>query len=231
MLFPLLNIIIENIDKKIHFLYVFVGCICCFGLNAISNGHLYINQLFNWIIIYFLISYLSKYSGFFNTCKKQNIICLLTGTLGFLITILLTNFAGLKISFLNDKTLHWVSNSNPFTLLICLSVFSIALNKSFSSSTVNFISSTSLFVYLIHENVIFSTIYRPQIWNEIMKSYGSVNVVLLVLIFAVALFACSFIFAVIYKFSLGFLTKKSAECVFNLCRKVLNNQNENNSNG
>lgn len=230
LLFPLLNIVVEHINKRTHFLYVFIGCFCCFGLNAISNGHLYINQLFNWIIIYFLIAYLKKHGDFFNACKKPNVVCLMIGVFGFLIAVLLTNYIGLKISFFNDKTLHWVSNSNPFILLMSLSLLSIAVNNSFSSSMVNFISSTSLFIYLAHENVIFSIVYRPQIWNKIMASFGSVNIVLLVLAFAFALFICSFIFAITYKLSLGFLTKKSADCIFTLCRRALNNRYENISN-
>ena len=54
--------------------------------------------------------------------------------------------------------------SNPFTFLIALGSFGVALSKDYSNKVVNYISGLSLFIYLIHENLLVRSIVRPKMW-------------------------------------------------------------------
>lgn len=80
---------------------------------------------------------------------------------------------------------------------------------------INDISKYSLLIYVIHENLIVRTYYRPEIWRYIYNKYGYEHILLLVLIQVLGIFIVSLILSILYK---RYIEKR----VYFICNKVVN---------
>ena len=99
----------------------------------------------------------------------------------------------------SSKVLRWNVNCCPFYIMIAVGGLILSLQVKFTSSQINYISSLSLFVYLIHENQLFRTYIRPIIWQFIFEHFGYSQVVLWVLVFSGVLFSLSIVASSVYK--------------------------------
>lgn len=134
--------------------------------------------------------------------------------------ILATNLLGFKIGFFEHNALHWARNNNPLIILAAFSLFNLVRTKTFYSKFVNYISSLTLFIYLIHEGEIVRKYFRPWIWLKIHESFGYSHLVLETLIFSVALFAVTTLLASFYKVTLFHLAKCASKAIYNAVRKI-----------
>lgn len=177
LLFPMLNGIIRRMNQVQLFrctvclmvLYIFLG-----GM----TGRFFATDLTLWVAIYFVVAYIQKYLKKVADDKRINSKMLLFNTVCFVGAILLTEFAGLHISFLSEKMTLWLKNGNPFEIFMALAVFNIARNVHFRSKTINCLSGCSLLIYLIHGNIILKTHVRPAMWEYVYKNYGYSHVIL-----------------------------------------------------
>ena len=104
----------------------------------------------NFVLIYVVINYLKKNS--FSLPLKQSVFLFF---LSYIITVL-----GSMMGFSN-----W-SYNNPITIVQAFSVFSIFLNIKIPQSTaINWISSCTFGVFLIHTSVYFSSLFYGQLFK------------------------------------------------------------------
>lgn len=194
-----LNWIIEKLTQK----QLLSSCIIMgslyFGLNYVMGGGLlFATHMVTFIVIYFVVAYVKLYMPDFCQSVWKNITVFLIGIFSMCILTLFTNYLGLHINIFADKVTHWGGNS-PFLLMIAISLFNLFNKIDFRNKWINEISGLSLLVYIIHENLLFRTYVRPQIWTYIYHSFGYENVVLWDLLYAGALFVLSILAATIYK--------------------------------
>jgi predicted MFS family arabinose efflux permease len=79
-----------------------------------------------------------------------------------------------------------------------------------------------MLVYILHENVILRSYYRPFLLNWAYQTFGYSQVVLLMLALAVAIFVGTLIVAIIYDKTIRRFVKKLSEAVHTLCSCIWN---------
>lgn len=205
---PLLNLVIRNVSQKRHLRIAFGLVIAYLGIAIAKSDLLFCTKLVIWIAIYFAITYLKIYSPKLIDRKKTNIMLCLIGGVGSVALLLITNFAGLHIDILSDKLQHWAINNNPFILLLVFGIFNLVRQKVFTSKAINYIASMSLWIYLIHENIIIRSIYRPIVWGWLYQNIEWGYPYLAIALFSAGLFAASLLVSIIYSMTINKATDK-----------------------
>lgn len=131
--------------------------------------------------------------------------------------------------------LRWSLLVNPIITVMTLSLFFIfkeTNNKIVYHGTVkiviSLISSLSLLIYVIHQNILIANYVKPQIWSVLHRVFGYQYLVGLSLVFTVASFIISFFISVLYKKwgmeivhkNILFIEKKAEGIITNLFRKL-----------
>lgn len=200
LIHPLLNIIIKEVNQKQLFYINF----SMFGLYSVIGSifleSYFYTQLIGFIEIYFIVAYVKLYMKNFTLDKKKNILILIISSISYFLLIALTNILGLHISLLSDKMLHWCYFYNPFILAISISLFNLFKNFDFSNKFINYLSSLSLYVYIIHTNNLYVRYTFLQSYSYILKTFSFKKILLIVLIYGVCLFSISYVLAVVYNF-------------------------------
>lgn len=194
-----LNEIISKRTQKELLTIILIALFLYFVLNYINYGLFFTSPLIEFSVIYLTIAYIKLYMKEFSKNLKGNYILFLFAILGIPILILITNFLGLNIEFFKDKLQYWNRNNSIFLLLTAVTLFNIFNSKKFINNKINYISSLSLLVYIIHENILIRTYVRPTIWIYIHEKIGYKNIIVIDLLYSVILFVISIIIAAIYK--------------------------------
>ena len=144
------------------------------------------------------------------------------GFFGNVCMVLVANILGYIFPSMSNGLLVGAGNANIFNLLIAFSSLNLGIQMKFSSKFINYISSLSLLVYVIHENIIFREDCRPKIWQWIYDNLGYNNILLWTLIYIIILFVFSLIIAMFYKFILEKPIHFLSDCLYKLFMKIVN---------
>ena len=169
---PYLNRLISAMTQKEHLKMISVLTVLYIGFNFIESRFFFPNMLLLWISVYLILAYIKRYCIELYSNTKVNGILLLCGAAGAVGIVILTDLLGLKIAVLSDQLLRWVSNFNPFLILIAIAAFGLARNNHLKNKTVNQIAKCSMLIYIIHENILLRTYTRPYLWHCIFNRYG-----------------------------------------------------------
>ena len=193
-----LNRLIEAMDKMEH-LNIVLGCVFLYGILEIvvSSDYRYCDLL-GFFTIYLLVGYIKKY----NRKEYDWSRIFATAFVALLIEIIVTNYCGTIFDAFSDKVLRWCRFNNIVIIVIAISLLFIALRFSFYSKSLNYASSMSLLIYLIHENDLLSMYIKPAIWKVICENLNNSYLAFYTLVFAIILFLVSGLIAVIYKKSI-----------------------------
>lgn len=83
----------------------------------------------------------------------------------------------------------------------------------------NYISKLSLLIYIIHENIILRTYYRPILMNYVYENYGYDKVVLWVLALTVIIFLGGMVCAILYERILQKVVLKCSNAIYSFIRE------------
>ena len=220
-IYPWLNKMIALTNQKQLLKIVLFSSSLWIVANYIIDSLFFVSALILWITIYFLVAYLKLYCGRLMVNIKFGIMLLLIGILGYIAQVLVTNYVGLYlISAFSDKVLRWNNNHCPFYLMIALGSIIIALQATYRSKIINYISGLSMFVYLFHENYLFRCYTRPAIWQYLYINYGYAHVIMLDIAFAVVLFFLSLVVSAIYKETLYRFVVKVSNNLYLILTKI-----------
>ena len=211
---------IKKMDRKTHFRFSSVTMFLYFGLGFVKRDLFFPSSLILWIAIYFTIAYAKIYMLDLINDNKFNWILLMFGSLGNVGIYLLTNILGLRIPFFYDELLRWCTNSNPFLLLMSFSIINFARNIHFRSRIINYISKLSLLIYIIHDNLILRTFYRPILINYIYQHYGYDHIFMWILVLSFFIFVFTVFFALLYQNTLQKLILKVSDLIFDKIKRV-----------
>lgn len=195
----ILNKLIGAMDRK-QYLNLVLGSVLIYGVLEIivSSTYRYCD-LIGFFMIYLLSGYIKIYM---NKQFNWNKIVLFSSTI-LLIEILMINYFGTAFTIFSDKVLKLCRFNNIIIIMLAVSLLFIALRHKYYSKWLNYISSMSLLIYVIHENHLMSTYVKPIVWEFIFEHFNNSYISLYTIIFAIILFSISTIFAIIYKNSLG----------------------------
>lgn len=214
-----LNNIIYAMTKRELLFCALVMFILYQGINYIHYGHFFTSPLMEFIAIYFEVAYIKLYLIKNSKNKKNNILIFLLAISIIPILILLTNFLGLYISFFDGRLQDYGGNHSPFILITVICLFNIFKELKFYNKTINFISSMSLLIYIIHENYFVRKYLRPNIWIYFHKNYGYNNVLIIDLLISIFIFLMSIVISILYK---KYLQSKLYSIIDFLCNFILN---------
>ena len=217
---PLLNKLIYRMSQKALFRAAFALSFLYIGMDTIKGDWFFPSALILWVAIYFVMAYMQFYMKKFSESVKANVIMLVVNAFFFIALILVTDFLGLHISFFNDKTLHWASNCNMFLILMTIAMFNLARHQHFKNRAINYVSKLSLLIYIIHENLILRTYFRPRIWEYVYTHYGYSHVVGWSLLIALGIFLFGVAAAAIYERSLQRAVTKFSNWLYDELRRI-----------
>lgn len=217
---PFLNNLIGRLERRELLKACLVFCAVYFGICNVAASFYYYTELVLFIALYFVVSYIRLYAPQAAENVRLNLFVFAVSTVLLFLLIFLTNALGFKSSFFERNALHWARNNNPLMILAAFSLFNLCRSKAFYSRAVNYVSSLTLFIYLIHEGLIVRECVRPRIWLELHSRFGYSHIAVLTLAFALCLFAASTAAAAVYKETLSCLTKKAAQTAEQLARNI-----------
>ena len=226
---PFLNMVIEKMSQRQLFRTAFWGVLLyiIIPFSTRITNHLFkasasffSSQLVFWIVLYFVIAYIKKYAPNFTGNRLYNLLLIVFGFIGNYGIIILTNIIGLKYyALLNTALQIWNQYYNPFLIMMVIGAFNVANNFHFESKIINYISSLSLYIYIIHENIMLRWFYRPAMWQYIYTNYGYAHILRWVFILVVIIFAFGLISSILYKQSVH---KAVVRCCERLYPKISN---------
>lgn len=208
-----LNKIIYSMGQKELLKACVILSLLYIAANNISVGTFQGTALIVWIAIYFDMAYMKIYLKKYTESKAVNYGCIMFGWMGNLVLMLLTNCLGLHFLPLYNQLEHWSRASNPFLIITAVGLLNLANSTDFKNKMINGISSLSLLVYVIHENIMLRR-YRGKILMNIYYTYGFNYILARVSALAVVIFIISAMFAVIYKASIQKITKRAVDKLY-----------------
>ena len=217
---PIYNQVIKNLTQKQLLVFCLCGGGLYFGIGTIKAKMLFASPLVIYSILYFMVAYAKNYMGSFNSNLRLNVSIGLTSFICLLVMLIGIELLGLKSNYFYDKIMFFAKNQSIFIVLIAFSLFNIFRHYQWRSKVVNIIASTSLVVYITHENLLFKELLRPYVFTYIHDTYGYSHIVFWVLFSAFCLFICSVILSLLYKCSVQKLTKLFSSYVCSLLVRV-----------
>lgn len=196
LIHPYLNQIIKSLDQKNHF-KICLFIITVYGVFSLLNATPVYSLFLGFICIYFLVAYMSLYCEKLMNNKKINIFVFVASCFLFICAVFVKNFLSEKNKFF-DIIPKFSFMLSIILLPIFFSLFNLALNTSFKSRFINYLSSCSLFVYCIHENYIVRKYLRTKYYAVLIDRFGE-NYLIYALILFVIVVIGSFIAAAVYK--------------------------------
>lgn len=217
---PILNKLINCLDKTTLFRLssaMFV-LYCCFAF--IKTDVFFVSPIILWITVYFVTAYIQLYMGNFAGSLKKNIVLLILGIVGFVGFAAVVDILGLHIPFLKERMLYWVSIKNPFLLAVTIALFNMVRKIHFKSALINYISGLAMLIYIIHENIILRTYFRPYMVIYVYKTYGYNNIIFWVLVMAAFVFLFSVLCSIVYDKTLRRLVKAISDFLYSVLKKI-----------
>ena len=210
-LHPYLNRLIAAMTQKEHLKMISVLTVLYIGFNFIKGRFFFPNMLLLWSSVYLILAYIKRYCIGVYSSAKVNGILLLCGAAGAVGIVVLTDLLGLKIAALSDQLLRWVSNFNPFLILIAITAFGLARKNHFKNKNVNHIAKCAMLIYIIHENILLRTYVRPYLWHCIFDRYGYAHILLWVFLYSAGWLLAALALSLLYEKSIQKLTARVSE--------------------
>ena len=211
---PLLNIIIHNTTKQAFLISVLISsvmyCIVDFVLPGTS---FYFNSFIGFVVIYFIVAYVKLNLKSFWGNKKENLLLCACSFFLLLLEIAGSNFLELRISGLNHLTGHWRTFTNPLIIVCAITLFNLFRMLRIDSRIINYISSCSMLIYIIHENWLFREYVRTDYFGWVYYRFTYNQLLLWCFLLALISFVASLTIAILYK---SFLQK----LIYRLCDRI-----------
>ena len=185
----LFNKIENKISKKIHLVICIIASICFF-LSFVFGIR---ENTTIWLLSCFIISYFKKYNEDLMNSLILNVIVFIVTLFLYLSLIFLT--ATVFASEFLEHNFPLDNLSSPLLFICVLSLFNIVRIHSFHSSFINYISSLSLFCYIIHEFVLTRVYFRPYILKMIYESFGYDNILIFIFVLTFATYVICVLFS------------------------------------
>ena len=221
LIYPLLNILIENMEQRTHFLFCLVSfslyfVFLYFTQNMLLTSEMFINKLLTFIIVYIIVAYMKIYKlDFCNNIKKQIYVLLIAGFLFYLLIFI--NFAFFPIN------IKWHEMYNPFFLLMSFSLLNIFRKLKFKNKFVNSLSSLSLFIYIFHSNNFYIETIVKYGSSLLLTKLGINFIFIKVLLLATISFVISACLSVLYNLLFGKIIGRISMMIRNKLEVVFTN--------
>ena len=217
-LHPVLNGIISRMNKT-NLFRLSISLFCLYCLLPFVKGSFFGSKIIYWITMYFVIAYCKNYLRDYLDRVSLNIVIMVVSFLCFIGTVVMMNELCRRYSFFAGRLLHWNADNNPILFILSFSMLQIARNIKFRSIAINYVSGLSMLVYILHENIIVRTYFRPLIINSIHTHFGDSHITGWVVCVALLIFIGSVIVASIYRETLRKYVRTVSDGLFRQVRR------------
>ena len=217
---PLLSYAIENMSKKklMTFNIIYFVMYNCIGF-LMHNTYFYYSDLIGFFGLYFLVAYIKQYMQDVIKNTRLNVLLVFGGIVFELLLLLATAIGGTKVSFLDGQMMRWDTFMNPCLLMLGIGLFDIAINMQFYNKVINYISSLSLLIYMIHANFLVRQYGRFDLFAWIKQNFGYERLVIWMLLFALINFVGAMIIATLYDKTFRKLVHTFFEKILEICSR------------
>lgn len=207
LIHPLLNMALEHMSKRFSLHLSIILSTLYLVVCTVLPGKYFTNDLVIFVVIYIVVGSIQKWKVYALDKTSLNVVMIIGGLLGYTILILGSEFVGVRFGLFQDAQTRYASDGNIFLILIALGVFNLFRKMSFKSKPLAFLASHTLFIYLIHENILFRTYTRPLYYVWVYSTFGYSHVLGWMLLLAVCLYGGSMLISILYGQTLGRVTK------------------------
>ena len=215
-----LNRLIYGLSKR-----ELLGCtlalgVLYLGITFIRQGLLFTSNLVIWVAIYFLVAYIKLYMWGVFSNRRTDILLIIFAVIGQAGIILINNFLESKFNYPNSRTLRWsMTNSNPLYIVAAIAALFLVRTSAFHSRTINYISSLSMLIYIVHENILIKAYYRPRAISYVYSLLGGDHMLLGLFLLTAAMLALSLAVSAVYGLFLRKHVRALSERIFEVCKK------------
>ena len=199
--YPYLNRLINQMSQKELLAVSLSMAGLYYVIGSVMTGYCYPVPPLLFLVMYFLIGYIKRYMQNFSNNRRINIGIVAVFSLIKFGLVVLTSLLNSRGMNLNMKV--WDNSQNILDLIIAIGLINIFRNIHFQNKAINWLSGTTFYIYLIHENVLVREYFRPRVFMYIYGHFGYDSILLWVLLFAGALFVASVFLGWIYRLTIG----------------------------
>lgn len=219
ILSPLMVYALSCLSKKSHFVLV-LGSLIIYGCLSIFNLAPVGSYLLQFFYILNIVAFIKWHVPSLFRRTKLNLLVFMFG-------MILTY--GLYIGFIFLRPYNafferfcFFSLYSPLLVFSLIALFGLFENMKFQNKFVSYLSTCSLFVYVIHENDLLRSIIRPMYYEYMITNFGENLALVYMLICGLFMFIAGFVLSVIYKETLHRITVAASNKIYNLLKKVFN---------
>ncbi len=195
---PLLNRLIRSMSRRALLRGSLALAALYLGFNFLDGELFFPSPLVLWVALYWIMAYMQLYMPRFAGSRKANVLLLFAGIGGYVAVAAAAYFLGLRYAYFADKVLRWNTNSNPFLFAASVAALNLLRTARVRSRAVSGASKLSLLVYIIHQNLLLRTYYRPAVLQHIYRRFGYRHIALWTLALGAGLFlfalGCAFVY-------------------------------------
>lgn len=227
-LHPYLNAGMDSMDQKTLLRWCTALLTAFFGLQFLTDRLLLgSHPILTWITIYALVFYLKKYmSHTMDNCRLNRYLFLIALVLHLSSILLLNALFGVTMTDNNIQLLHFYKNANPFLLIMVISLFNLARNVKLHSRFINEVSGLSMLIYILHENILLRTYYRPRLLLFLYGKYGYAHLFRIVFLVSAGIFLLSAVCALLYRSTLQTPVRRCSDTVLAFVCRLLKKPEE-----
>ena len=169
---PFINTFITNIESKKFYKFILLNVVLIFVIPTVTTSDLYFNELFQIFTFYLIGAYLKK-NDIKSSIDEKKLNFLLMGSITLLIcSSCFIEILALKFTFLTRYSTYFFNRNSILILILAICIFLkfLSINE-FKNKFINTIASTTLGIYLIHDNPNF----RIILWNKIFTLSNYIN--------------------------------------------------------
>jgi len=180
VLSPFLSRIIHSFDKKILSKLIIIMTLLLTSFSNIFMTNPFFSDLIWFIYLYFIASYCKYYFADKKITTISHLIIAIIAYISVYVLSISFSMLGTNIEILAPYY-RYIISINTFPILICsLALFLFFKNIRIKTSKfINLIASTSLGIYLIHDNIF----VRNYLWHKIWKVNTYIEIPILQFIF------------------------------------------------
>lgn len=201
ILHPALNAVVYGLNKhKLLCLSLFLFILYFIMYFIFPKALFYFSELLGFCCIYIIVGYLKLYMSGVMDNKSLNIKCLSLSLLIMIILLITFNFLFLRIPPLSDKIGYFSYFNNALIFLTSLSIFNLfrMSHKEYYNRKINYLSSLTLLIFIIHENYFYRTYIRHIFYDDMISKYGVDNIFFYTLLQGFGTFVVSYLIAIVY---------------------------------
>ena len=218
LLSPFINKFINMVEKKFFqnllIILIFIEII----IPTISTSEVSVHGIILFITLYMIGAYINKFPNNLFNSKRVSVILTIIMYALLMISVVVIDFIGTKMQSISSHIYYFTKENSIPTVLCSIFIFMSFKNiKIFYNKNINKIASTTLGIYLIHENMFI----RPIIWKDIFKCNAYINsqyLILNAIISIISVFIICIIIDILRQATIGRFINKVVEYSINKYR-------------